>query len=100
MDSGSSPGHGLAPYLTSPTPLYCENFTIQFASNPVFHERTKHIEVDFNLVRERLTAGIITLPHISKDQQTADLFTKAMTSSSHQLLVAKLSLIDLPYGRV
>ena len=49
-----------------PTPLYADNISaIQIAANPVYHERTKHIEVECHSIREALDSHIISLPYIS-----------------------------------
>ncbi|KAL6339396.1 hypothetical protein AAG906_032926 [Vitis piasezkii] len=82
---------------TTSTPLHADNTSaIQIATNPVFHERTKHIEVDCHSIRDTLESRVISLPHISSDLQVADVFTKALTRQRHQFLVGKLLLVDLP----
>ena len=76
------------------TPLHIDNISaIQMVVNPVFHERMKHIEVDYHSIRESFDRHVITLPHISIEHQTTDIFTKAL--SRHQFLVYKLMLLDL-----
>ena len=82
---------------TTSTHLHADNTSaIQIATNPVFHERTKHIEVDCHSIRDTLESQVISLPHISSDLQVADVFTKALTRQQHQFLVGKLLLTDLP----
>ena len=60
--------------------ILCDNMSrIYLARNPVFHARTKHIEVHYHFIRERVQAGEIDLQHISTNRQVADIFTKALS---------------------
>lgn len=62
------------------TPLHADNTSaIQLAANPVFHELSKHIEVDCLYIREAYDAHLIRLPHVSTDLQIADVLTKALS---------------------
>ena len=59
--------------------LYCDNLSsIQLARNPVFHARTKHIEVHYHFIREKVLSGEIDLEYVNTEEQVADIFTKAL----------------------
>ncbi|KAJ9550673.1 hypothetical protein OSB04_014718 [Centaurea solstitialis] len=81
-----------APQL-SPTPLWCDNNSaIQIAHNDVFHERTKHIEIDCHFTRQHVVRNTIQLHPISTLDQPADIFTKAHLPGRFRELVNKLNL--------
>ena len=63
------------------------------ARNPVFHARTKHIEVHYHYVRERLFAGEISLVYVPTQDNLADLFTKALPREKFEAFRKALGLL-------
>jgi hypothetical protein len=59
--------------------IYCDNISsILLANNPVYHVRTKHIEMHYHFIRKKVLAKEIDLIHVSTEDQVADIFTKAL----------------------
>jgi hypothetical protein len=56
--------------------------SIYLANNPVFHARSKHIEVQYHYVREKVVAKEIDIQRVSKKFQVVDIFTKFLDSVS------------------
>jgi histone deacetylase 1/2 len=73
--------------------LWCDNIGAKYLSaNPVFHARTKHIEVDYHFVRERVARRLLDIEYISTKDQVADGFTKPLAVRSLEMFKNNLNL--------
>jgi hypothetical protein len=82
--------------FTSPTSLYCDNRSaVYLAHNPAFNERSKHIEIDCHIVREKLETGLIKLFPIPSTAQLADFFTKPLAAPAFSSFIVKLGLMSV-----
>ena len=78
-------------YLYHPPILWCDNvLALALASNHIFHARTKHIEVDYQFVWEKVLNRDMVIKYISTLDQLADLFTKSLPSPRFHALSFKL----------
>jgi hypothetical protein len=68
--------------LSWATLVYYDNFSaVYLSTNPVQHQRTKHVEIDLHFVHERVSVGNFRVLHVLATSQFANIFTKGLPSS-------------------
>jgi hypothetical protein len=65
------------------TLIYCDNVSaVYLSTNPIQHQRTKHVEIYLHFVRDRVSMGEVRVLHVPTTSQFADIFTKGLPSST------------------
>ncbi|GJX58966.1 ribonuclease H-like domain-containing protein [Tanacetum coccineum] len=83
--------------LSTATIVYCDNVSaVYFSSNPVQHQRTKHIEIDIHFVRDLVTTGHVRVLHVPSRYQYADIFTKGLPTALFDEFRSSLSVRSSP----
>jgi hypothetical protein len=81
--------------LSRPPSLWCDNISTTYLSaNPIFHCQTKHVEVDYHFVRERVASRQLDVWVISSKDQIADIMTKPLPRPAFQKICGNLNLIS------
>ncbi|KAM1177321.1 hypothetical protein COP2_017215 [Malus domestica] len=87
--------------LRVPPCIFVDNMSaLHIATNPIFHAKTRHIEIDYHFVRELLNFGVLHTRYIPSAHQLANIFTKGLTRERFHSLVPKLKLhyVSSPLG--
>ncbi|XP_074287880.1 secreted RxLR effector protein 161-like [Silene latifolia] len=86
---------GIGIHFPEPVRLHCDNQSaMHIANNPVYHERTKHIEIDCHFIRTHIRNGVVLPCYIHTQSQLADILTKALGRPQFKALLDKLGISD------
>jgi len=86
-------GQELLMSLNKPIHIYSDNTgAIALSNNPVFHNRSKHIDICWHFVRELIRSKIVRTSHIPGTQNRADFLTKALSRSEHDRCIKLLGM--------
>ncbi|GKB71696.1 hypothetical protein Tco_0933108 [Tanacetum coccineum] len=76
-------------------PMYCDNKSvIALYCNNVQHSRSKHIDIRYHFIKEKMDNGVIELYFIRTKYQLVDIFTKALCRERIDILIDKLGMIN------
>lgn len=83
-----------------PVTLYIDNRSaVDLAKNPVFHGRSKHIDIRYHFIRECVEQGLIIIKHISTGEQRADILTKALSAAKFERMRKLLGVKETTGGQ-
>lgn len=82
--------------ITKASIVYCDNIgSVYLSSNPVKHQRNKHVELDIHFVREKVAIGEVKVLHVPTSLQYADILTKGLPTTLFEEF--RISLNVIPY---
>jgi hypothetical protein len=76
------------------TTILCDNQScIKMTKNPVFHDRSKHIEFRYHYIHDMVKRGALKLLYVSTDEQVADVLTKSLSRVKFEHFQDKLGIV-------
>ncbi|GJW85915.1 uncharacterized mitochondrial protein-like protein [Tanacetum coccineum] len=84
-----------------PINIFCDNNSaIQIAANPVFHDKTKHFEIDIHFIREKVVSEFVKTVKVKSEENVSDIFTKGLDATQHMFLCKKLKMFDCFHAKL
>eukprot|EP00253_Pinus_taeda_P031106 PITA_31106 len=81
-----------------PIVIYCDNQScIKISANPIFHDRSKHIDIKYHHIRDCVQWRIMLLSYIPTEDKDADILTKVLTRSKFGYHRGSIGVVDNPY---
>ena len=85
------------------TCIFCDNQNcVKLSKNPMFHDKSKHIEIKYHYIRDMVQKGAVKLQYVATDEQTDNLLTKPLARVKFEYFREKLGVIQIevpPKGR-
>jgi hypothetical protein len=81
-----------------PTTIFCDNQScIKLSENPVFHDRSKHIEIIYHFIRDKVQNGVVKPQYVPTNEQVADILTKGLPKGMFEYFREKLGVVENPF---
>jgi hypothetical protein len=75
--------------------IHCDNHScVKLSENHVFHDKSKHIEIKYQYIRDMVQRGVVELHYISMDDQIADILTKPLSIVNYEYFSDKLGVMQ------
>ena len=82
------------------TCIFCDNQScIKLSENPVFHDKSKHVEIKYHYIRDLVQKGVMKLQYIGTDQQITDVLTKTLSKVKFEYFRDKLGMVQKDFPR-
>ena len=76
------------------TCIYCDNHScVKLSWNLVFHDKSKHIEINYHYIKDMVQRGVVKLQYVATDEQTADVLTKRLAKVKFEYFREKLGSV-------
>ena len=86
-------------HVLDTTVILCDNQSgIRLSENPVFHDRSKHIDIRYHFIQDMVQQGAVRLDHIGTDEQVSDILTKPLGKVKFLTFRENLGIVERPYA--